>query len=125
MPRRSEIKNNIGTDLYSMQIYDDVYYENFNPNNTFEKWAAIEVSDFENVPSEMSVITLPAGLYAVFDYVGDQSSASSFFEYIFTKWLPNSEFSLDNRPRFEVLGEKYKNDDPYSEKEIWIPVKAK
>ena len=108
-----------------MQIYDDVYYENFNPNNTFEKWAAIEVSDFENVPSEMSVITLPAGIYAVFDYGGDQSSASSFFEYIFTKWLPNSEFSLDNRPRFEVLGEKYKNDDPYSEKEIWIPVKAK
>jgi len=32
---------------------------------------------------------------------------------------------LDNRPHFEVLGEKYKNGDPESEEEIWIPVKEK
>jgi AraC family transcriptional regulator len=41
----------------------------------------------------------------------------------FSTWLPDSEYRLDVRPHFEVLGEKYKNDDPESEEEIWIPIK--
>lgn len=40
-------------------------------------------------------------------------------------WLPASDYNLDNRPHFEVLGEKYKNNDPTSEEEIWIPIKLK
>jgi AraC family transcriptional regulator len=51
--------------------------------------------------------------------------APKTFQYIFGTWLPNSEYVLDNRPHFEILGEKYKNDDPTSEEEIWIPIKAK
>jgi AraC family transcriptional regulator len=39
--------------------------------------------------------------------------------------LPNSNYHLDDRPHFEILGEKYKNADPGSEEEIWIPIKAK
>ena len=47
------------------------------------------------------------------------------FEYIFKEWLPKSNYILDNRPHFEVLGENYKNDNADSEEEIWIPVKLK
>jgi AraC family transcriptional regulator len=39
--------------------------------------------------------------------------------------LPNSAYALDDRAHFEVLGEKYKNNDPSSEEEIWIPIKVK
>jgi AraC family transcriptional regulator len=46
-----------------------------------------------------------------------------FFTYIFTRWLPASGYQLDNRPHFEILGDKYKNNDPESEEEIWIPVR--
>jgi hypothetical protein len=28
-------------------------------------------------------------------------------------------------PHFEVLGDKYKNNDPSSEEEVWIPIKPK
>jgi predicted transcriptional regulator YdeE len=31
----------------------------------------------------------------------------------------------DDRPHFEVLGKNYKNNDPVSEEEIWIPVRAR
>lgn len=61
------------------------------------------------------------GLYAVFDYKGS-SEVHKFIQYIYTSWLPNSEYKLDHRPHFEVLGEKYKNNDPNSEEEIWIPI---
>ena len=47
------------------------------------------------------------------------------FQYIFTNWLPNSEYELDNRPHFEILGDKYINGSADSEEEIWIPVKYK
>ena len=39
--------------------------------------------------------------------------------------MPASEYILDKRPHFEILGEKYKNDDPASEEEVWIPVRLK
>ncbi|MFM9945765.1 MAG: GyrI-like domain-containing protein, partial [Bacteroidia bacterium] len=44
---------------------------------------------------------------------------------IYGTWIPNSEYNLDNRPHFEILGEKYKNNHPDSEEEIWIPIKPK
>jgi AraC family transcriptional regulator len=122
MPRRQEVQNTIGTSLYSMQVYEPSYFNTFNPNAVFEKWAAIEVSAFETIPSGMETFILNGGLYAVFEHKGQ---STSIFEYIFRTWLPNSEYLLDQRPHFELLGEKYKKEDPNSEEEIWIPIKAK
>jgi AraC family transcriptional regulator len=73
---------------------------------------------------ERGLFSIPGGLYAVFDYKGS-STDSSIFQYIFETWLPNSDYELDNRPHFEVLGDKYKNNDPASEEEIWIPIKPR
>jgi AraC family transcriptional regulator len=126
MPRRKEIRNNLNTDLFSMQVYDKSYdFRNFDPEATFEKWAAIEVSDLDTVPEEMESYSLPEGLYAVFIYKGAASQGTNMFRYIFGTWLPGSDYLLDNRPHFEILGEKYKNEDPESEEEIWIPIKPK
>lgn len=122
MSKRKEIKNTISPDLYSIQVYDDSYFQDFSPGKLFEKWAAIEVADFNNSPENMTPFVLPTGLYAVFTYKG-LSTDKSIFNYIFTDWLPNSEYDIDNRPHFEILGEKYKNNDPTSEEEIWIPIK--
>ena len=125
MPGRKEIKNNIGTELYSVQVYDYLYFNNFNPDKEFEKWASIEVTDFVTVPGEMEAFTLTGGLYAVFKHKGAASTGPKTFQYIFGTWLPNSEYALDDRPHFEILGEKYMNEDPNSEEEIWIPIKPK
>ena len=121
-PRIKNIRNKLTTDKISMQVYDTSYFTGFNPNNEFEKWATVEVANFNDVPNEMESFSLRGGEYAVFDYKG-LSSDNSIFQYIFMTWLPNSEYQLDNRPHFEVLGEKYKNNDPASEEEIWIPIK--
>jgi AraC family transcriptional regulator len=123
-PKIKYIKNRLTTDKISMQVYDASYHRNFNPTNEFEKWATVEVADFNDLPKEMETFSLRGGEYAVFDYKGS-SDDSSIFEYIFMTWLPNSKYQLDDRPHFEVLGEKYKNNDPNSEEEIWIPIKVK
>ena len=126
MQRRKEIKNNLTNELISMQVYDQTLdFDKFNPDTPFEKWAAAEVKDFDIVPVEMETFTLTGGLYAVFVHKGAASRGPETFQYIFGTWLPASEYFLDNRPHFEILGEKYKNEDPDSEEEVWIPVKPK
>jgi AraC family transcriptional regulator len=123
MPRRKEIKNNIGSELYSIEVYEPLYFNNFNPEKEFDKWAAVEVIDFETVPDDMETLTSPGGLYTVFIYKGSADKASETYRYIFGTWLPASDFLLDVRPHFAVMGEKYKNDETDSEEEVWIPVK--
>jgi AraC family transcriptional regulator len=124
MTSRSEITNNPTNDLISMQIFKPTHFTEFNITNEFEKWAATEVVNFDNVPGEMETFTLTGGLYAVFDYKGS-SNDPGIFQYIFGIWIPESNYLLDDRPHFEVLGEKYKNADPNSEEEIWIPIQQK
>ncbi|HLO73299.1 MAG TPA: GyrI-like domain-containing protein [Flavobacterium sp.] len=123
IPRRKEIQNAIGTELYNIQINPENF--DFNPNTPFVKWAAVAVSLFEEVPEGMEELEIREGLYAVFNYIGDQNGVAAFFNSIYTKWLPNFGYELENRPQFEILGERYKNNDPNSEEEIWIPVKRK
>ncbi|MFA6401919.1 MAG: GyrI-like domain-containing protein [Salinivirgaceae bacterium] len=126
MPRRREIVNKLTTDLFSMQVYSSSFdFNHFDLVSEFEKWAAVEVSNFNNIPNEMNSFTLPGGLYAVFIHKGAASAGTKSFQYIFGTWLPSSEYILDQRPHFEILGEKYKNEDPSSEEEIWIPIKKK
>lgn len=122
MPRLKEIETRFGNNLYSLQVYDEDYFQQFDPRREFEKWALAEVKNFSVIPDEMEPFELPGGLYAVFRHKG---MGTEIFQFIFSEWLPNSGYLLDNRPHFEILGEKYKQGSPDSEEEIWIPVKQK
>jgi AraC family transcriptional regulator len=124
MPRRKEIETLFRNQLFSLQVYDVDYFQAFNPQKEFAKWALMEVESFDDIPDGMSTFVLPEGMYAVFHYKG-LNTDTSIFQYIFGEWLPQSAYVLDNRPHFELLGEKYKNADPDSEEEIWIPIKLK
>jgi AraC family transcriptional regulator len=125
MPRRKDITNNLKRELISMVVYKSTHFTDFKPTNEFERWATVEVSDFDNLPTEMEAFVLPSGLYAVFLHKGDTNEITKTFQFILRTWLPGSDYVLDNRPHFEVLGDKYKNNDPTSEEEIWIPIKFK
>ena len=124
MPRRKEIRHKDGKELYSVKVYDRFYFYDFNPNTVFDKWAAVEVEVYNGVPKNMERFILTGGEYAVFEYKGLDTD-HTIFEYIFNEWLPNSEYILDDRPHFEILGAKYNTNSPDSEEEICIPVKKK
>lgn len=123
-PRRKEIKNLVNSHLYSVEIYPDAtFFENFDPIKEFEKWAAVEVGDFNTIPNDMEKLIIPKGQYAVFHYRGKPSEAQETFRFIFGTWLPNSEYEMDDRPYFALMGEKYKGETIDSEEEFWIPIK--
>jgi len=125
MPNLKDIKNKIGDEKYSVRVYPNNYFLNVDFSAHFIKWAAVEVSKVENLPHNFTVFNLEAGKYAVFTYKGKPSESANFFKMIYVTWLEKSEYKLDNRPHFEVLGLKYKNEDPASEEEIWIPIRRK
>ena len=126
MPRKKDIQNTIGTELYSVEVYDSLsYFDSFSPATEFDKWAAVKVTNMTSVPEEMEALTIPAGLYAVFPFKGMASEAQAMYQFILGTWIPNSIYELDHRPHFAVMGEKYKNNDPDSEEELWIPIQSK
>jgi AraC family transcriptional regulator len=101
-PRRKEINNNLTNDLISLVIYKSNHFTDFKPTNEFERWAAVEVSTFDYVPTEMETIILQSGLYAVFDYKG-LNTDNSIFQNILGTWLPTSDYDLDSRDNVSYI----------------------
>ena len=122
MPRKKEIKNSMSKGVYALQQYD---FENFTPELIFEKWACVEVSDFDEIPSEMESFLLIPGKYVVYTHKGPVSDFVKSFRYMLQTWLPQNGYKADStRPHFGYLTEKYLGPtNPESEEEVWIPVK--
>ena len=125
MNTKRGIPNTVGSNLYSVQVYPTDYFIKFAPAKEFEQWAAIEVSSFNGLPDDYARMTLPGGLYAVFTHKGPASTGTQTLAYIFNEWLPASDHVLDDRPHFELMDHRYKNESPDSEEEIWVPVQLK
>jgi AraC family transcriptional regulator len=126
MPCVKNIVNRVNADIISMQIYNPALDLNtFNANTNFQKWAACEVTTFDNHLPELETFIILSGLYAIFLHKGNSMQAAQTFGYIFGTWLPESVYVLDNRPHFEILGSKYIRNSSESEEEVWIPIKPK
>ena len=124
MPARKSIKNQLSSDLFCLQVYDPPFdIATLTRDTMFQKWAAAEVAALTEVPDGMEGLALPGGLYAVFLYRGRPADFAPSFQHIFKTWLPQSGYQIDHRPHFQILGSRYKNDDPESEEEVWVPIR--
>ncbi|WP_422358771.1 GyrI-like domain-containing protein [Reichenbachiella sp.] len=125
MPRRNEIVGAVSSDKYSLQKFETGFDWRLADENTcFVKWAAMEVKSKDEVPRGMEVLDLEGGLYAVFIHKGLSSEFPQTLQYILGEWMPTSGYEPDgSRPQYELLGEKYMNNHPDSEEEVWFPIK--
>ena len=123
MPRLDEVKFRKDTFTLSLQNYTHFDFKNFNPNEVFEKWIGVEVTNINDVPQSMQTLSISLGRYLVIDFKGSISDFIKLWRDIHSSWLPNSEFELDNRPHFERLPPSYSPTQNVNEEEIWIPVK--
>ena len=122
-PRVKTIENRLDTDFYSVHVYEaGTTFETFTPNTLFEKWAAVAVSNMNSIPEDMAVLTLPAGLYAVFVHRGLSSGYAQTAQHIFETWVPTAGYRVDERPPFDIFGADYRLDDPDAVEEIWVPI---
>ncbi len=122
-PMIKGIPNKMDNDKYSVQIYPDAnFFKDFDPTRVFRKYAAVKVSDYGDLSEGLEQLIIPESQYALFDYMGKPSEASETFRYILCQWIPNSKYSLEDRPHIAKMGVKYKGERPDSEEELLIPI---
>ncbi|HAA13553.1 MAG TPA: GyrI-like domain-containing protein [Cytophagales bacterium] len=121
-PQRRGVPNKLGPEAYSVSIFPSPGIPM--PQSPVEKWATVPVSSTDAIPEGLKPLTLPAGLYAHFVYRGPVSTFGATLQQFYGQWLPTSGYTLDHRPFFEILGEKYLGPmNPDSEEDIYIPVR--
>tara|TARA_R110002072_G_scaffold14463_1_gene59954 strand:+ start:1389 stop:1856 length:468 start_codon:yes stop_codon:yes gene_type:complete len=119
MPNRKDIQSVINDEFIAIQVYSE-----FNKHDKpFNIIACVEVIDFKDIPDTMEAFTIPEGKYAVFLQKG--LDAFGLYQRIMSEWLTTSGYEIDNRPHFQVMGEKYKNADPESEEDFYVPIKLR
>ncbi|WP_124727598.1 AraC family transcriptional regulator [Staphylospora marina] len=86
-------------------------------------WIAAETKDLENVPDGLSILTIPAAKWVVFEVTGAiPRSIQEGFRRIFSEWLPSSGFQPAGAPILEVYPGGDVTGDDYR-CEIWLAVK--
>lgn len=128
MPRRHEIANRATSDFISMRVYDERVFgtnEQFLPEAEFEKWAAVEVTDHDDVPDGLEAYVIEGGTYAIFVHEGPASTFAGTMRRIFVDWLPASDYELDDREHFEVVPEGWRATDDRAREEIYIPLRMR
>lgn len=121
--RKPEITGCTDDCFYSVQVYDSPdYFRRFQPERMFDQWAAVRVTEGVAVPEGMQQLHSPGGLYAVFQHRGTPAQFAQTAQFIFGSWLPQSGYTLDQRPHFEQMAPGYRHDDPGAEEEVWVPV---
>lgn len=121
---KNNINNRICSDfLIGINDYSNTY--NFEVGHpAFDYYAAVEVTQSEEVSSKLNVITIPAGKYAVFTYQGkSKDTIQPVLDYIYKEWFPQSSCQLNENVKIDFVryGEKI-NEKGQNQIEVWIPI---
>lgn len=122
MPQRKNI-DAINADIYCIQEFDGpINYSKFDPGKMYFKRAAMAVTEDALIPENMEKFVIPGGEYLVFTFKGIPADFPEVLRHVFTEYLPLKGYAPDHRPHFQLLGEKYKNNDANSEEWVFVPV---
>lgn len=121
---KSSIKNRLDLDfVVGINDYssDSIFKEE---RPAFEYYAAVEVNKPDGIASDMSVLTLPAGKYAVFIYNGkSKDSMQPVMDYIYKQWFPQSNCQLNDKARVDFIRYGEKMDEKGDSRiEVWVPI---
>ncbi len=96
-------------------------------NGLFYYMAGCAVSEFAELPPSLSPLIVPAHYYAVFSHDTGVVRIRETIDFIFDKWLPNSNYLHDNQSLhfFERYGKGYNPQTGFGDIEIWLPVTTK
>jgi AraC family transcriptional regulator len=86
-------------------------------------FTGVEVSQATDINPLFVVKTIPKGKYLHFIHKGLSNNVSYTYKYIYTQFLPDTDYKLNKPFNFEFYGERYKGPcNEQSESDIFIPV---
>ena len=119
LPYKGNIPYQIGDVAYGLCVKS-----NDSSNGTYYYMAGCEVSEFVNLPKELSPLIVPAHNYAVFSHDTHISKIRETIDYIFDKWLPESgkKHNSQSIHFFERYSEHFDLAIGFGGTEIWLPI---
>jgi AraC family transcriptional regulator len=96
----------------------------FLSSNGVDYLSGVQVARSTGLPTDFSVVTIPAQRYAIFTHHGHVSSLSETCDAIERQWLPRSHFHHpENSPDlFERYGEGFDPKTGTGDIEIWVSI---
>jgi len=93
-------------------------------NGSYYYMAACEVSEFSDLPADLSPLIVPAYKYAVFTHETHVSRIKETIDQAFDQWLPTSGFTHNTQSIhfFERYGEEFCPAVGMGGTEIWLPI---
>lgn len=93
--------------------------------DSFDYLAARVVKNDQLIPEGMTFLQLPEQQVAVFTHRGSLDNLSGTYDYIYNKWLPESDYDLADAPEIEWYDSRFIFDSQDSQMDIHIPIKPK
>jgi AraC family transcriptional regulator len=115
-PYIGNVAGQVGTEAYGVRYNSD--------DSGLDYMCGVEVSEFSQLPPELSRARVPANRYAVFTHSGHVSAIRSTWHAIWNKWLPKSGHQLADAPDFERYDARFDARSGNGEVEIWVPLKG-
>ena len=94
----------------------------YKEDSKFDYLACRVVKDDSVVPAGMDYREIPAQLVAVFTHSGSLETLSETYDYIYDKWLPESEYKLITADEIEWYDSRFKFGEKGSQMDIHIPI---
>jgi AraC family transcriptional regulator len=107
-------------EAYSLQEYPADFFQAYDPNKEFRKWALVEAKCFKYKPEGFKEFEIPAGRYARF-FLEDRRSGGLFFSRVFSEYLPAAGLHLRQAPHFEVLARNWLENQNLGEW-VYLPI---
>jgi AraC family transcriptional regulator len=117
VPRMGQIPGQVGGMTYGISW-------NCQPDCRFDYLTGVEVSDPSKVPSDLTVVPIPAARYAVFPLSKHVSTMPAAFDTIFSKWAPDCGLPIDEALCFERYTPEFNPNTGMGGMEIWVPLKS-
>jgi AraC family transcriptional regulator len=96
---------------------------NADGTGNFDYIAGVEVSSFDDLPTEFARIRIPAQRYAVFSHREHISRMRATVYTIWNQWLPASGCRHADAPDFERYDERFDPRTGTGTVEVWLPIK--
>ncbi|MCF7859241.1 MAG: GyrI-like domain-containing protein [Candidatus Cloacimonetes bacterium] len=104
-----------------------IYKPDLNEQNEteFSYMACKVVKEDSKIPKGMEYRELPPQLVAVFTHIGSLDNLSETYDYIYDKWLPESDYTLIEADEIEWYDARFKYGEEDSQMDIHIPIAKK
>jgi AraC family transcriptional regulator len=122
-PYKNALKDRVnGNFLFIRKFGENYSFED--ENAVYEKWAAAEVSGFDNLPENLEGLSLAGGKYILFYHIGPAVTFPHTITMFFKECLPQSGMKTDfSREMIEEFAYNYRSEYIFAQEKIYMPVK--